>query len=292
MRGHAGRVCAALLTLFDLVLTRGGLALWIVLLLLPLIPLFLWSLTAYWPWPSLWPFRWSTDAWQYLLSPGGRAWEGLYNSLAVAGLTWLFNLLLGIPAARVLAQRVFPGRGPVFALVLMPLFVPSTVAVMGLYTLFIPLSGTSPYLGVSLSHVLPTLPYFVAALWYQFRLLGTDLGEAARNLGANPWQVFWWVEFPQILPGLLLASLLVFLISLSQYVPTWIMSGGTLLTLPLLIYPFAESGNASVVAAYSVWFFWPILLLLGAYSLLRWRWGRVGGGTLYYGKRDVRTFVP
>jgi putative spermidine/putrescine transport system permease protein len=58
------------------------------------------------------------------------------------------------------------------------------------------------------------------------------------------------------------------IISMSQYLPTWIMSGGTLLTLPLIIFPFASNGNASLVSAYSLLFFVPILLLVVVYFIL------------------------
>ena len=56
-----------------------------------------------------------------------------------------------------------------------------------------------------------------------------------------------------------------------QYLPTWIMSGGTLMTLPLIIFPFASSGNASMVAVYCLWFFVPVIVLvLIYYVFLKW----------------------
>ncbi|GAB7387834.1 ABC transporter permease subunit [Bacillaceae bacterium] len=251
----------------------GLLLLFAVLLVLPLVPLVLWSLAKDWQWPSLLPERWGVDAWRYVFSPSGKAWEGMFHSWIVALLTLLFNLLLGFPAARALAQRDFFGRGIVFALLLSPLFIPYLVSVMGLHALILPLNGIPVHVRVALAHVIPTLPYFIAVLWFRFRLLGTKLQEAARSLGASTWQIFFWVELPQMYPALALASVLVALISLSQYLPTWIMSGGTLLTLPLLIFPFAGEGNAAIVAAYSLWFMWPILALIGGYFLFfRDRW--------------------
>jgi putative spermidine/putrescine transport system permease protein len=239
-------------------------------ILLPFIPLLLGSFVKQWPWPELLPQRYSLDAWKYLFSASGRAWEGMWNSWLIALITWLFNLLLGLPAAKALAQRQFSGKGAIFALLLSPLFVPFTASVMGLHSIMIYVKQANPYLITALSHVIPTLPYFIVILWFQYRLVGTSLQEAGFSLGAKGWQVFLWIELPLIKSGFLLGSFLVVLISLSQYISTWIMSGGTLLTLPLIIFPYANSGNTSLVAAYSLWFMWPVILLMGiSYLMVR-----------------------
>ncbi len=187
------------------------------------------------------------------------------NSWAVAGLTLFFNLVLGLPAARTLALRSFRGKRWLFGLFLAPLFVPFTVTVMGMHLWISRWPGEFLHLKVALAHLLPTLPYFIALLWYQYRLLGGHLQEAARTLGAHSWQIFRWVELPLLWPGLAMGSLLVALISLSQYIITWVASGGMLLTLPLLMFPFASSGKASLVAAYSLWYIWPVLCLYVIY---------------------------
>lgn len=233
-----------------------------------LFSLFLWSITKLWPWPQLLPENFSMDSWGYLFSRSGMAFEGLFNSLVVAGITVIGNLLLGLPAARVLSQKHFFGKGFVVITLLSPLFIPLTVSVMGLHEISIQIQFLNDFFSVALAHILITLPYFIAMLTYQYKLIGVKLQEAARSLGASPWQTFLWIELPQALPALLLVCLLVIIISLSQYLPTWIMSGGTLLTLPLIIFPFASSGNASIVSAYSIFFFIPVIIFVLIYFLL------------------------
>ena len=237
-------------------------------ILLPFISLFIWSVTKLWPWPNLLPDGLGLDSWTYLFSKSGRAIEGLYNSLVVAGITVIGNLSLGLPAARVLSQRQFFGKGFVFITLLTPLFIPLTVSVMGLHELTVANEFLPDFFSVAIAHILVTLPYFIAMVAYQFKLIGMKLQEAAISLGASQRKVFMWVELPQLLPTLLLACLVVIIISMSQYLPTWIMSGGTLMTLPLVIFPFASSGNASIVSAYSIWFFVPVLVLVICYFLL------------------------
>lgn len=255
-----------------------GLSLFI---LLPFVSLLIWSVTKLWPWPNLFPDQLSLDSWNYLFSKSGRGFEALYNSLVVAGITVIGNLLLGLPAARILSQKQFFGKGFIFITLLSPLFIPLTVSVMGLHEITITLEFLPDFLSVAIAHILVSLPYFVAMVAYQYKLIGMKLQEAAISLGASQRKVFWWVELPLLLPTILLACLFVIIISMSQYLPTWIMSGGTLLTLPLVIFPFASSGNASMVSAYSIWFFVPVMILVLSYFLivsigLVWQKGKRG----------------
>lgn len=237
----------------------------VVFIITPFLPVLLWSVTKLWPWPVLFPEKLGFQSWTYLFSPSGKAWGGLYNSIIIAIITLLMNIILGIPAAKVMAQKAYKGKGFVMIIMVAPLFIPFTASVMGLHTISIRLYFLNDYLAVSIAHVLVTLPYFFVILLYQYRLIGIELQEAAKSLGANLWQTFLWIEFPRILPGLLVSSLLVIVISFSQYVPTWIMSGGTLLTLPLIIFPYASSGDSSIVAAFSIWFLTPIIIMLIIY---------------------------
>lgn len=237
----------------------GFLILIIVFLMVPFIPLIIWSVTKYWPWPFLLLQDFTWDSWTYIFSPSGRGLEGLGNSILIALFTLAINLVLGIPAARVLAQREFVGKVLVFLIFLSPLFVPFTASMIGMYSFSIDINFFNEYVRVTLAHVLITIPYFIATVWYQYKSLGTNMQEAAKSLGASVWQIIFWIELPQLFPALSLASVFVFIISLSQYLPTWIMSGGTMLTLPVIIFPFASSGDASIVAAYSLWFFVPII---------------------------------
>ncbi|WP_017754168.1 ABC transporter permease [Calidifontibacillus oryziterrae] len=231
-------------------------------LLLPFIPLIVWSFTKQWPWPFLFPEEYSMDAWRYIFSPSGRGIEGVFNSVVIAFFTLSINLLLGLPVARTFAHQHFFGKTGLFIFFLSPLFIPSIASMIGMYNLSIQLDFINVYIRVTIAHVLITIPYFIATVWYQYRLMGTDILEAGKSLGAKGWQIFLWIELPQLLPALSLASVFVFIISLSQYLPTWIMSGGTLLTLPVIMFPFASSGNASIVAAYSLLFFVPVICMV------------------------------
>jgi spermidine/putrescine transport system permease protein len=72
----------------------------------------------------------------------------------------------------------------------------------------------------------------------QARLQGFDKSyeEAAMDLGANEIVTFWRVTFPMILPGVLAGALLVFTLSLDDFVITFFTTGPGATTLPIYIY--------------------------------------------------------
>ncbi|MBK6908395.1 MAG: ABC transporter permease subunit [Rhodocyclaceae bacterium] len=83
-----------------------------------------------------------------------------------------------------------------------------------------------------------------AAVVIQSRLIEMDksLEEAAMDLGCKPFQVFYLVTFPQIVPALLSAWLLTFTISMDDVVTTAFLSGPASTTLPVLIMGKARLG--------------------------------------------------
>jgi putative spermidine/putrescine transport system permease protein len=73
--------------------------------------------------------------------------------------------------------------------------------------------------------------------------------------------VFRHVTLPTIWPGLLVGGLFAFIISWSQYLLTLLIGGGRVITLPVLLFAFANSGDNAITAALSLVFIGPALLL-------------------------------
>ena len=95
------------------------------------------------------------------------------------------------------------------------------------------LSGPTPVV-VGLVHVL--VPFMVLAIASVLRSVSTDLEESARVLGASRMQAFWRVTFPLSLDGIGTGCILVFLLANGSFVTILLLGGGSLQTLPLLIY--------------------------------------------------------
>lgn len=246
--------------------------------LLPLVALILRSIADRWFFPDVIPQSWGLDSWDYTFGDSSRVLEALWNSLRLALLVTFLAILVGMPAARTLGQEVFRGKRTVEWILMMPILVPPMVSAMGIHIVFLKLGLTGTLIGVSLVHLIPATPYFVLVMSSVFANYGTELEDVARTLGANRFRVFVHVTFPAISSGLMVACLFTFLISWSQYVTTLLIGGGSLLTLPLVLFPFLSGGNAAVAASITLVFVAPAVLVLTFTSRSLGRGSTVMGG--------------
>jgi putative spermidine/putrescine transport system permease protein len=82
-----------------------------------------------------------------------------------------------------------------------------------------------------------TLPFAVLVMFSVFRRLNPAYEEAARDLGASPFQVFRWVTLPMLIPAVLGIALMSFTLSYDE-VPRSSMVSGATNTLPLELVAF------------------------------------------------------
>lgn len=230
-------------------------------LLLPLLPLALWSASYTWRWPDLLPTAWTLRGWRYLASGPSGLGEAVWNSVAIAILVTLMALVVALPAGKALGQHQFRGKRLVELLFYLPILVPGAAAAMGLHPWFIRLGLSDTLLGVALVHLVPALPYMVRAAAAGYGALEPRLEEQARTLGASPRQALRWVILPVLTPALAAGAGLVFVISLSQYLLTLLIGGGRVITLPVLLLPFVAGGDRAIGAALSLVTTLPAILL-------------------------------
>jgi ABC-type spermidine/putrescine transport system permease subunit II len=86
----------------------GGILLGVVL---PFVPLILWSFSQKWFFPALLPPETTARAWRYVLSPDSGVLTALGNSVAIALIVTVVNVALGVPAGRALGTVRFGGKG-------------------------------------------------------------------------------------------------------------------------------------------------------------------------------------
>ncbi len=89
-----------------------------------------------------------------------------------------------------------------------------------------PLKLVRNELGVIIGMVHYMLPYAILPIYANMSGIDASLIRASRALGANRWRTFWWVFFPQSLPGLAGAGILVMIFSLGFYITPAILGGG------------------------------------------------------------------
>jgi putative spermidine/putrescine transport system permease protein len=231
-------------------------------LMLPLIPLALWSVARGWRFPDVLPPEISLASFAYAVSPVSGVLPALWTTVLVAGITTVLAMLIGVPAGRALGMYRFQGRWLVEMIVLAPIVVPGIAVLLGLHGLFIGLRLTNTTLGVVLVHLIPVLPYVILVTAGVFANFDRGLEDQARSLGAKGWQVMWHVTRPGVAPGLMVGALFAFLVSWSQYILTLVIGGGRVETLPLLLFSFASAGRNDIAGAIGVMYVLPGVIIL------------------------------
>ncbi len=177
--------------------------------------------------------------------------RALWNSLQVAFAATLIASVLGTMAALALTRYRFRGRSAVTGLVFLPMAIPEIVMGTSLLTFFVGLGLRLSLATVIFSHIAFCVGYCTATIRSRLEGMSQDCEEAAADLGATPWQCFWLVTFPRILPGILSGALLSFTLSLDDFVVTFFTAGIGAGTLPLKIYSMVKFGVTPEINAIS-----------------------------------------
>ncbi|MDX1657999.1 MAG: ABC transporter permease subunit [Nitriliruptorales bacterium] len=230
------------------------------LLVAPLAVLPVRALADVWRAPAVLPQEWGTRAVAYVASGNAGTLRALGLSVVVGVLTTVLALVLGWPVARGAARRGARGYAVVATFVALPLLVPEFATGTGLAAWFLRLGLADTVVGLVLAHLVYVFPYVVLILAPGFRAELTDLEEAAAALGAGPWQRLWHVSIPTLRSYVATATLLGFIVSLSQY-GTSLAVGGGRPTLPLLLVPFVQT-DPQIAAALGVVFLVPAIVAL------------------------------
>lgn len=189
-------------------------------------------------------------------------WFPLWLSLRVAGVATVLSVALGLWLAWLLANRQFRGKELLDAAVTLPLVLPPTV--LGYYLLVV-LGRMSPIgqiwetvfghplvftwqaaVAASIAHALPLLVKMARAA---LETVDRSYEQAARNLGATEWRVFWRVSLPLARRSVAAAVVLSFARCLGDFGATLMVAGnipGQTQTAAVAIYDAVESGNTLV----------------------------------------------
>lgn len=256
-----------------------GIALLMLWLVAPMVPLFIWSFAHRWFFPNLTPATYSWRAWNYVFSDTAGIMDALVTTSYIAIVVTFLSILVGVPAGRALGLHRFRGKRIVELLILSPTIIPTFTVILGIHVVFIRIGLANTVPGVILIHIIPGLPYMTLVMAGVFANYNPQFEEQARSLGAGPVATIWYVMIPSVLPGVIVGGLFTFLISWAQYITTLIIGGGRVQTLPLKLFGFVSSADNAVAGALSVVFIAPgvvILLLTSRYLTGRSAVGGIG----------------
>ncbi|MFJ7853749.1 ABC transporter permease [Peribacillus frigoritolerans] len=201
----------------------------VIILLLPHFTILLLSLVPDGTWTfQTYPTVFNVENYR-LLFEDPNIFKPLRNSLLMAFIATLANLVFGVIASYVLVKRKFVGKSFVDILVMIPWALPATVIGMNLIFAFNEPSVFSfgqilvgTFWILPLAYFIRHIPLVVRSTNAVLEQLDDSIEEAARNLGAKWFYTFRRVIFPIIMPGVLSGTLLAFIESVGEF-PTSVL---------------------------------------------------------------------
>ncbi|MFA7590772.1 MAG: ABC transporter permease [Sphaerochaetaceae bacterium] len=177
--------------------------------------------------------------------------SGLGNSLKVAIVATLIDIVFGVAAALSVTRYTFKGKHLLIAFFTSPMYVPSIAFAFVLLRVFSMIGGVPAYLRILLGHSIIIIPYIIRNTIAVLAGYNWLLEDAAASLSANPLQTFTKVTLPLIKPGIMAGALLSFLYSFDEAVLGSLLSSPRFITLPIRIMNYMEFSFDPTLAAIS-----------------------------------------
>ena len=211
--------------------------------------------------------------WYEALGKDTKIVEGFWLSLQVATVTGVLSAVLGTFAAFVLVRyRRFVGRTVFSGMVNAPLVMPEVVIGLSLLLLMVGVQNAfgwpeRGFMTIVLGHTLLGMAYGMVVIQSRLLEVNRALEEAAMDLGARPFAVFYLVTLPNIAQAILAAFLLSFTLSFDDVVISEFLSGPGVSTLPQVIFGYARRGINPTIYAAATLLIVTVTIVIVAYSV-------------------------
>ena len=199
------------------------------------------------------------------------------RSLEIACYTAVAAVALGTLAAFVLTRVTrFKGRTLFGGLVTAPLVMPEVITGLSLLLLFVAMAqmiGWPQERGIVtiwIAHTTFCAAYVAVVVSARLRELDLSIEEAAMDLGARPWKVFFLITIPMIAPSLAAGGMMSFALSLDDLVLASFVSGPGSTTLPMEVFSAVRLGVKPEINAVASL----ILLAVSLVTFLVWFFSR------------------
>jgi putative spermidine/putrescine transport system permease protein len=177
--------------------------------------------------------------------------EAFVLSGELAAAATVIALLLGVPAALVIARGEFRGRGALSAVFLSPLVLPTIVLGAAMLQYASAFGFARSFSALLVAHVVLVTPYIMRTTLASLSGSERVLEEAAQDLGATPAEVFFLVTLPQIKPGVVAGALFAFINSWINVEVSIFNSTAQLVTLPVKLFNYIQFNIDPTLAAVS-----------------------------------------
>ncbi len=204
--------------------------------------------------------------------------QPILNSLRMATMASVANVLFGVMVALLIVKGRVRGRALIRLLSVLPFAIPGTVIAINLIITFSQssaLSGGAILVGtfwiLPLAYFIRHIPLVVRSTTAALETYDDRLTDASIDLGASRWRTFRQVMLPSILPGILAGSLLTFVTALGEFVSSILLYVFDNRPISVEILSQLRLNDFGAAAAYSVF----LMILIG---IATWLTGRYSGG--------------
>ncbi len=187
--------------------------------------------------PQWWPRPWLWDNYSKALTVMP---FGLYtwNTIKITATCMIGQILSCSLVAFGFARMRFPGRNPLFFVLLATMMLPAQVTMIPVFKIFASLGWYDTFLPLTVPAFFGA-PFFIFLLRQYFMTVPLEMDEAARIDGASTWQVYWKVLLPQVKPALATIAIFSFTANWNDFLgPLIYLSSPAKRTLALGLYAF------------------------------------------------------
>jgi len=161
------------------------------------------------------PVPFSTETMEFFINADG-VMPSTLNSLYVAVMTMVFSTIIATPAGYAISRFVFRGRDAVRIGILSVRAFPIVILAVPLAVIFINLNLYDSIFSLALLHTALVLPTSVLVVSSVFTSVPYELEEAAQVFGCTPFQAFFRVIVPLVLPGIAASAIFAFVTSWNE----------------------------------------------------------------------------
>ena len=203
----------------------------------------------------------------------GDIWGSFRRSFALGLMVMVTTIVVSVMGGLAFRKR-FAGATVIFYLIITSLVIPSILISLGVGLIFSQ-SGLSVHWSTSGfgAQLTWTLPFGLLIMFAVFNRFDRSYEEAARDLGASPWQTIRHVVLPIIAPSLIGVALFGFTLSYDEFART-LLTSGSYNTLPLEIFGMTTNVTTPVIFALGTLTTVFSLLVIGLFLVTVWLIGR------------------
>jgi spermidine/putrescine transport system permease protein len=211
-----------------------------------------------------------TSSWYTTLFHDADLWIAALHSLIIGVTAATVSSIIGTLGAVSLYRYRFMGKSLLNGMVFILIVTPDIVMGISLLLLFSVFDMPLGFWSVLLAHITFCIPFVVITIYSRITSLDKNIFEAAKDLGAKEFTIFYKITVPLLLPAIISGALLSFTLSVDDVMISYFVSGPGFEILPLKIYSMARLGvKPELNALCSVTFIITLFLVVLSQRLTR-----------------------